>query len=460
MQKAGALPPSSTVPYNHPAMTTRSRRASLYTVGCRLNQAESALLADRLKTDGYQLVDVGEPTDLFVLNTCSVTDDAESTCRYVIRKTLRTSPEAFVAVTGCYAQTGPDAIGRLDGVDLVVGTEFKMRLPELLPRPDQLRKRPAPELLHTKRIERDDFVIAGVGDYDSTRANLKIQDGCDLMCAFCIIPFARGHERSRDFDDVLREARELARLGHRELILTGVNIGRYQHQGRTLVDLIRALETVEGADRIRISSIEPTTVSMDLLDHMAGSSKLCHYLHIPMQSGDDAILRTMNRQYQVRDYVGLIERALRLMPDLGLGTDLMVGFPGEDDHHYANTRAVAADLPFAYFHVFPYSERPGTAAARFERVVSEGTVTRRSRDLAELSRAKRLAFAQKHLGKRVEVLFENKQELGYWTGLTENYLRVGVTAAHNLKNRLVGVTVSGAMDGLALGAVTETSLLV
>lgn len=445
-----------TLSYNHRTMTSTMRRASLHTVGCRLNHAESAILADRLKAEGYRLVEVGQPTDLFVLNTCSVTDDAERTCRYLIRKTLRASPDAYIAITGCYAQTGPESLKRLEGVDLILGTEFKMRLPEFLPPPDQLRKRPAPELLHTKRIERDDFVIAGVGDYDSTRANLKIQDGCDVMCAFCIIPFARGRERSREFDDALREARALARLGHREVVLTGVNIGQYRHQGRTLVDLIRELEAIEGLDRIRISSIEPTTVDPELLDHMAASSKLCRHLHIPLQSGDDEILCAMNRPYLLRDYMALLDRATRLIPDLGLGTDLMVGFPGETDRHYANTLAAAADLPFSYFHVFPYSERPGTAAARLDGPADDRTVARRTKELAELSRLKRLEFARRHVGRRVTVLFEEKQEQGYWTGLTGNYLRVGVTAGQSLKNQLQTVTVSGAMDGLAVGTVGES----
>ena len=419
-----------------------------------MNHAETALLADRLRADGYHLVEPGEPTDLFVLNTCSVTEEAERTCRYLIRKTLRASPEAFVAVTGCYAQTGPDAVRRLDGVDLILGAEFKMRLPDLLPPPTDLRKRPAPEVLHSKRIGRDDFTIDGVGDYDSTRANLKIQDGCDFMCAFCLIPFARGRERSRDFDDILREAEALAALGHRELVLTGVNIGRYRHQDRGLLQLIVALEAIGGLDRIRISSIEPTTVSPELLDHMAGSNKLCRSLHIPLQSGDDEVLRAMNRQYQIRDYVALVDRALRLMPDLGLGTDLMVGFPTEGDREFANTRAVAAELPFAYFHVFPYSERPGTAAARLPHTASERVVAQRNQELAALSRHKRLAFAQRHVGQVVDVLFEGRQESGYWTGLTGNYLRVGVAGTPSLKNQRLPVTVSGAMDGLALGTVS------
>ncbi|MGH7232207.1 MAG: radical SAM protein, partial [Nitrospiraceae bacterium] len=206
-------------------------RASLHTIGCRLNHAETALLADRLKRDGYELVEFGAPTDLLVINTCSVTEDAEKTCRYDVRRTLRHSPHAFVAITGCYAQTGAEALRRVPGIDLIVGAQYKMRLPDYLPSLQSLRKPAAPQLLHTRTINRDDFAHDGAGECSSKRANLKIQDGCNVMCSFCIIPFARGHERSRHLEDVLREAEQLVEKGHRELVLTGVNIGQYNHHG-------------------------------------------------------------------------------------------------------------------------------------------------------------------------------------------------------------------------------------
>jgi threonylcarbamoyladenosine tRNA methylthiotransferase MtaB len=425
-------------------------RASLHTVGCRLNQAETAVLAGRLKQQGYELVEYGRPTDLLVLNTCSVTDHAEKDCRYEIRRTLRHSPGAFVAVTGCYAQTGANVLRHIPGVDLIVGAQYKMDLPAYLPRPHSLRKRPTPELLHTRAIGRDDFAMEGTGEYDSTRANLKIQDGCSFMCSFCIIPFARGHERSRRFDDIVREADALAAKGHRELVLTGVNLGQYSHQGRSIVDLIRRLESV-AVDRIRISSIEPTTVHDDLLECMAASGKLCRYLHIPLQSGDDGILKRMNRRYTVKDYAALIDRAMKLMPDLGLGTDLMVGFPGEGDAEFGGTEAIARDIPFAYFHVFSYSPRPGTAAAHFDDSVPSAVVRARSLALATLSRAKRLAFYQRYTGRPVQVLFEGTDDAGRWTGHTDNYLRVGVVSGEDLRNRIRTAVVTGTMDGLAVG---------
>jgi threonylcarbamoyladenosine tRNA methylthiotransferase MtaB len=425
-------------------------RASLHTIGCRLNQAETAVLAYRLKQQGYDVVEYGKPTDLFVLNTCSVTDEAERVCRYEIRRTLRLSPHAFVAVTGCYAQTGSHALRQIPGIDLIVGGQYKMNLPDYLPARGMLRKQPTPELLHTRTIDREDFVMPGVGDYTSVRANLKIQDGCNFMCSFCIIPFARGHERSRQFEDVIREAEALAARGHRELVLTGVNIGRYEHHGRSLVELIMRLETIAGVDRIRISSIEPTTVTDDLLDYMAISRKLCRYLHIPLQSGDDGILHAMNRHYTAKDYTALIERAVARVPDLGLGTDLLVGFPGEGEPQFANTHALARELPFAYFHVFGYSKRPGTAAARIMPTLHPSTIKARCRSLSTLSRSKRLAFAQVYTGRTLDVLFEG-QDNGLWTGLTHNYLRVGVASPGDLRNDVRTVTITGAMDELAVG---------
>nr|MBI3612864.1 tRNA (N(6)-L-threonylcarbamoyladenosine(37)-C(2))-methylthiotransferase MtaB [Nitrospirota bacterium] len=440
---------SQTQPVREPRQA--GPRASLHTIGCRLNQAETALLADRLKRDGYRLVEHGEPTDLFVLNSCSVTEDAEKDCRYQIRRTLRHSPHAFVAVTGCYAQTGVEGLRRFPGIDLIVGGRYKMELPDYLPVPSGLAKQPAPRVLHTRTIERADFVLDGTGDCDSTRANLKIQDGCDFMCSFCNIPFARGHERSRQLPDVLREAEALVARGHRELILTGVNIGQYRHDGRSLLDLIKELEQVSGVERIRISSIEPTTIPDALLDHMAASSKLCHYLHIPLQSGDDGILRAMNRRYRAGDYAFFLKKAAGLIPDLCLGTDLMVGFPGEDDQSFANTYKLVADLPLAYFHIFNFSARPGTAAAKLPDAIQPATLSARAKALASLSRAKRLTFYQRFTGRTLPVLFEAREPSGLWTGWTGNYLRVGVRSDRALRKHIEPVVVTGAMDGLAVG---------
>lgn len=416
------------------------------------------MLAASLERKGYRLVEFGKETDLLVLNTCSVTENAEKDCRYAVRKTLRHSPRAFVAVTGCYAQTGAAQLQTVPGIDLIVGTQFKMNLPEYLPAPAKLHKQPEPELRHSRTIDREDFVLPGTAYSDSTRALLKVQDGCDFMCSFCLIPFARGRERSRTLDDVLREAQDLAEHGYRELVLTGVNIGQYSYKGTTLVDVLRELETVPNVTRIRISSIEPTTVPLALLEHLAASTKLCHYLHLPLQSGDDGILQAMNRRYHVREYEQLVEQALALMPDLGLGTDLMVGFPGEDENAFANTLKTAERLPFSYFHVFSYSARPGTAAVRLEQPVPPARIRQRSKALAALSRTKTLAFYQRQIGRTVPVLFERGERDGFRTGTTANFTRVAAAAETVAAGSIHDVTITGIMDGLAYGHPVATVL--
>lgn len=426
-------------------------RASLHTLGCRLNQAETAVLAERLRRDGYRLVAFGEPTDLLVLNTCSVTEDAERTSRYLIRKTLKHSPKAFIAVTGCYAQTGSEGLKKQSGIDLIVGNQYKLDLPNFLPPSDRLQKQVSPVVHRTKTIAPEDFELPEYGAPDSTRAPLKIQDGCSTMCSFCLIPFARGRERSRLLDDLLREAGLLASQGVREIVLTGVNIGQYNQAGADLCTVIAQLEMIPGLERIRISSIEPTTVTERLLELMASSSKLCPYLHIPLQSGDDGILTAMNRSYSSQDYVRLVERAVRKIPKLGLGTDIMVGFPGEDDTAFANTLKLASELPFAYFHVFPFSPRPGTAAVKLANSVSVTHIKKRTAILTSLSQAKRLAAHDRYIGTTVRVLFEAGRHDGFVVGTTANFLRVAVPAQSELTNQVHPVAITAASERWAVG---------
>ncbi|MDF0673921.1 MAG: tRNA (N(6)-L-threonylcarbamoyladenosine(37)-C(2))-methylthiotransferase MtaB [Nitrospira sp.] len=434
-------------------MTTR---ASLHTLGCRLNQAETSVLGEGLRRKGFELVEFGQPTDLLVLNTCAVTEDAERTSRYLIRKTLKHSPHAFIAVTGCYAQTGMERLKQQTGIDLIVGHQFKLDLPAYLPPANELQKRSAAEIRHTKRIARGDFDLPHFAEPDSTRALLKVQDGCSAMCSFCIIPFARGHERSRTFEDIQREVEALAARGYREIVLTGVNIGQYSYQGRTFCSLLRWLDQAADFERIRISSIEPTTVSDELLDLLASSKKLCPYLHIPLQSGDDQILQAMNRRHTIKSYTKLIEKALVTIPDLGLGTDLLVGFPGETETAFRNTLAMATDLPFSYLHVFPYSPRPGTAAMRLNQRISSASVKKRADLLLALDRAKRLVFHNKQIGKTVSVLFEAGTRDSYRFGTTPNFTRVGITVSGDFQNQILPVTIRAATDRCTLGQVVPS----
>ncbi|UVT16473.1 MAG: tRNA (N(6)-L-threonylcarbamoyladenosine(37)-C(2))-methylthiotransferase MtaB [Nitrospira sp.] len=430
-------------------------RASLHTLGCRLNQAETSILGEGLRHKGFQLVEFGQPTDLLVLNTCAVTEDAERTSRYLIRKTLKHSPHAFIAVTGCYAQTGMETLKQQAGIDLIVGHQFKLDLPAYLPPARELQKRPVMEIHHTRTMSRGNFDLPHFAEPDSTRALLKIQDGCSAMCSFCIIPFARGHERSRTFDDILREVESLTAGGYREIVLTGVNIGQYSHNGLDFCGLLRRLDRVAGLERIRISSIEPTTVGDELLEILASSKKFCPYLHIPLQSGDDQVLQAMNRRHTIKTYCRLIETAFAMVPDLGLGTDLLVGFPGETDAAFRNTLAAATDLPFSYFHVFPYSSRPGTAAMRLKQRVPSATLKKRTGMLLDLDRAKRLAFHNRQIGKTVSVLFEAGIRESYRVGTTPNFTKVAVMDSEALQNRILPVTISAATDRCTFGHVVH-----
>ena len=425
--------------------------ASFYSLGCRLNQTEAASLAGTFRDKGYSIVEWGQPVDLVVVNTCSVTERGEAHCRNVIRQTLRRSPEAFVVVTGCYAQVGLEALRDIPGVDMIVGTEYKDKFPAFIDRPRKLEE---PVVLHSNLIDDADFEVPGTGHYHTTRANLKVQDGCDFFCSFCIIPFTRGRERSRKLSDLLREARELAAQGYQELVLTGVNIGRYSHEGSTFFDMVRKVEAIDPLRRIRITSIEPTTIEDELVSHMGASAKLCRYFHIPVQSGDDAVLEAMGRRYTSDEYRRFLELVQERVPEVGLGTDIIVGFPGETDASFEKTYSFLESLPFAYFHVFSYSPRYGTKAVRLSDAVRPEVIKERSRRLRELSSLKRRSFAERFVGSEVEVLFEQQDERGLWTGLTDNYQRVGVVSDASLKNQFRRVVVeSVSPDGMALGAI-------
>jgi threonylcarbamoyladenosine tRNA methylthiotransferase MtaB len=425
-------------------------RASFHTLGCRLNQAETATISAAFAAKGYTIVDAGAETDVHVINTCSVTEGAEAKCRQAVRAALRRSPHAYVVVTGCYAQVGVEALQRIDGLDLIVGTEDKMRLADLIDMPHKLGQT---RVVHSKKISRDDFTIEIVGDYShQTRANVKIQDGCNFACAFCIIPFTRGGARSRKLDDIVREAHGLVERGHQELVLTGVNIGTYTSDGHNLLRVVQALEDVAGLARLRISSIEPTTIPDALLDCMASSPVLCPYLHVPVQSGDDHVLARMKRHYTRAEFVAFVERAVRRVPGICLGTDIMVGFPGEDEPAFTNTRTLLADLPLAYFHVFSYSARPHTYAQRYADQVPAAVIQERSRVLRALSARQKAAFYRRHVGRKMRVLFERREESGMYTGFSDNYIKVGVQTTDEIANQLRYVQLFDVVNGIALGA--------
>jgi len=426
--------------------------ASLHTLGCRLNQAETAVIARNLQDQGFDIVPFGSPSDLTVLNTCTVTGQAESKCRQAVRKSIRSNPDSYVAVVGCYAQTGVDVLRQIEGVDLIVGNEHKMQLANLL---DSLSKQEQPRIVHTPKISRDSFIVESVGLYDNnTRANLKIQDGCSFVCSFCLIAKARGPARSRVYTDVLAEARELVNLGHREIVLSGVNIGTYANDGHSFLDLLMELDDINGIERVRISSIEPTTISHEVIDYMAGSSKICPYLHIPLQSGDDRLLESMRRKHSAREFADIVEYAAHKIPDIGIGTDVMVGYPTEDQTAFENTKRLLADLPVSYFHVFSYSDRKGTSSYNLKPKVPTALIKQRRQIMGELADRKRRLFYKTHLGQTMDVLFE-EQKAGHWSGLTSNYIRVSAVHDGNLENAIKAVQLNGVEKDFMEGNILE-----
>ncbi len=448
----------------------RTLSIAFESLGCRLNHAESASLEGGFDAAGFRVLADNQQADIVVVNTCFVTAQAEAKCRSLIRRILKKTPKTFIAVTGCYAQADVEALKRVGGIDLIVGTEGKMDLPMRLHEAFEKevvfsrglpQKCAEPIIFHSPKISRDDFKVPALPVLETvTRPNVKIQDGCDFFCTFCIIPHTRGRSRSRDFDDVLKEAAAWAVRGHIEIVLTGVNLGEYDSNGRDLCDLITALEKIESLKRIRLSSIEPTTMPDRLIDLMANSKKLCAYLHLPLQSGCDRILADMDRRYTSAEYRELALKALRKIPNLCLGSDVMVGFPGEDVAAFQDTLSLIQSLPFSYLHVFPYSRREGTRVTRTNlQTVPPSIIKARSATLCSLSNERRQAFLKQSVSNEVEVLFESLSDAGVFSGFTENYLRVGVQVGANSEQDLSGqihrVRIEQVENRLAMGSLLK-----
>jgi threonylcarbamoyladenosine tRNA methylthiotransferase MtaB len=408
-------------------------RVAFHTLGCKVNQEETASLMEMFRKRGFQLVDFKSPADVYIINTCTVTHTADQKSRQMIRRAISRQPDALVAVVGCYSQVSPDDVLAIPGVDLVVGTRGRAKLVDLVE--DILEKKRAGEFVKevnaVDSLESDlEFEQLPLPDNPQrTRAFLKIEDGCDQYCAYCIIPDARGPVRSLSPELVKEQLGELICAGYREVVLTGVHTSAYGKDlpvGINLAALLRDLVKMPGDFRIRLSSVEPVDVSEELLEVMASSPRICRHLHLPLQSGDDEILEMMQRPYTTADYSELFQKAIKMIPDLAVTTDVMVGFPGETDRHFENTYDFIASLPFRDLHVFKYSPRPGTPAAEMSGQVKPRNKDERSRRLRELADTKARAFAEGALGETLDVLVERsyKKRPGYWQGITDNYLRV------------------------------------
>ncbi|MDJ1480539.1 tRNA (N(6)-L-threonylcarbamoyladenosine(37)-C(2))-methylthiotransferase MtaB [Cytophagaceae bacterium YF14B1] len=400
------------------------KKVAFYTLGCKLNFSETSTLARLFEQRGYQRVEFTDTPDIFVINTCSVTENADKKCKKVVKEAKKVSPDSYVTIVGCYAQLKPKEISEITGVDAVLGAAEKFRLLDLL---DGFEKKSEAVIHHSPISAATDYYCS-FSQNDRTRTFLKVQDGCNYSCTFCTIPLARGDSRSDSIENIVRTARQIAQTDVKEVVLTGVNIGDFglQNGMRTerFLDLIKALDEVDGIERFRISSIEPNLLTDEVIEFVAGSKKFVPHFHIPLQSGNNKILRLMRRRYKRELYAERVAKIKSLMPDCCIGVDVIIGFPGETEEDFLETYQFLNDLDISYLHVFTYSERANTHAITLPGVVSMADRNKRSQMLHILSDKKRRYFYEQQLGKVSIVLFEDDAEDGQMHGFTENYVRV------------------------------------
>lgn len=421
------------------------KKVAFYTLGCKLNFSETSTIARSFINEGFDRVDFSEKADIYVINTCSVTENADKRFKTIVKQAQKSNSQAFVIAVGCYAQLKPQELADVKGVDLVLGATEKFKITDYL---NDLTKNNFGEI-HSCEIEEADFYVGSYSIGDRTRAFLKVQDGCDYKCTFCTIPLARGISRSDALENVLWNAKEILKQGIKEIVLTGVNIGDYgkgefgnkKHE-HTFFELVQALDKVEGIERLRISSIEPNLLKNEIIEFVAQSKTFVPHFHMPLQSGSNAILKQMRRRYSKELYVDRVSNIKEAMPHACIGVDVIVGFPGETDEHFLETYNFLNELDIAYLHVFTYSERDNTEAAVMEGVIPINIRNKRSKMLRGLSVKKRRAFYESQLESTRRVLFESENKEGYIHGFTENYVRVKTPWNPELVNTLHPIELS------------------
>ncbi len=433
-------------------------KAAIYTLGCKVNQYESEALAGLFRQAGYETVDFKDCADVYVVNTCTVTHLGDRKSRQMIRRAVRNNPDAVVAVTGCYAQTAPGEVLQIPGVDIVVGTGDRHRLPELV---GEARQSRVPINAVGDIMQAAEFAEMPIPDYESrTRAYIKIQEGCSNFCTYCIVPYARGPLRSRPAERVLGEAAHFIKAGFREIVLAGIHTGAYgfdRGEGRNLAGLVHKVARLPGLQRLRLSSIEPMDITFDLIDMIAENPVICRHVHIPLQSGDDTILQKMNRHYTAGEFARLVAAVRDRVPGVAVTTDIMVGFPGETDELFENSYQFIKALGFAGVHIFKYSPRRGTPAAGFPAQVVPGQKEERSQRLIELGAEMARIFAEKFLGVTTDVLVEQRhgQQSKLYEGLTDNYLRVLLPGNEDMRGRFIPVRLERVKGEYLLGIVNK-----
>jgi threonylcarbamoyladenosine tRNA methylthiotransferase MtaB len=433
-----------------------NRTVALHTLGCKLNFSETSTIGNQFLTNGFDIVDLKEKADVYVFNTCSVTGNAEKECRQLVRRVLRKNPEAFVIVTGCYAQLRPEDISKIDGVDAILGSNEKFNLFSIL---NDFTKSEL-SCIHVSPLKSlTEFGEASSTNADNrTRAYYKIQDGCDYKCSFCTIPLARGTSRSMQPNKAIESFKKLIDKGYKEIILTGVNVGDYGKAfDYNLFHLLTDLVKINGEFRIRISSIEPNLLTDDIIDLIAEEKKICNHLHIPLQSGSPQILQAMQRRYTIDEYKNVIHKAYNKIKNVGIGVDVIVGFPGESEKHFIETHNFLRDLPISYLHVFTYSERPDTKAMQMPEPVEVTERKRRNKVLRILSEKKQHQFYKIMISKYLDVLFEDESIENQMRGFTSNYVRVISKYDEGLVNKFSSFKIDGINDnGLCTGTILDT----
>mgnify|MGYP001115828965 FL=1 len=428
------------------------KKVAFYTLGCKLNFSETSTIARSFVNEGFDRVEFEEKADVYVINTCSVTDNADKRFKTIVKSALKKNENAFVIGIGCYAQLKPEELAAVDGVDLVLGATEKFNVTSYI---NDLTKNEIGEV-HSCEIAAADFYVGSYSIGDRTRAFLKVQDGCDYKCTYCTIPLARGISRSDTLDNVLKNAKEISEKGIKEIVLTGVNIGDYgkgefgnkKHE-HTFLELVQELDKVAGIHRLRISSIEPNLLTNETIDFVSTSDAFVPHFHIPLQSGSDELLKKMKRRYLRQTYTDRVAKIKEVMPNACIGVDAIVGFPGETDELFLETYNYLNEQDISYLHVFTYSERPNTEAAEMDGIVPKKVRAKRSKMLRGLSVKKRRAFYESQLGNTLTVLFENENKEGYIQGFTENYVKVKTPWNPELINTLHEITLTNIdEDGL------------
>jgi len=418
-------------------------KAAFHTLGCKLNFSETSTLGQKFLENGFDIISFNETADVYVINTCTVTENADKECRQIVRRALRNNPDAYVVVTGCYAQLRSEEIAKIEGVDLVLGSNEKFKIFDYA---GDFKKNNLSCVYVSPTETLSEFNSAYSTDADSrTRAFFKIQDGCDYKCTFCTIPLARGKSRSQSPEQLPGDFKKLLEKGYREIILTGVNVGDFgKNVGYSFCELLKDFISVDGDFRIRISSIEPNLLTEDIIKLTAESEKLAKHFHIPLQSGSDNVLRLMKRRYDSSLYEKLIYKVKEIIPDAGIGVDVIVGTPGETEEDFLTTYDFIKKLPVSYLHVFTYSERPNTEAIMMDGKVEQSEKKRRNNMLRILGEKKKTAFYREQIGKKLEVLFEHTVKDESMEGFSSNYVRVKGAINFDLVNRLTSVKIVNA----------------